>query len=106
MPKSERIELRVTVEEKAQIGRSAEQVGVGLSEFIRRQLLGDPDATSAPPARPPADATPTSPATPSPEQSPPATDDDLEARIAARAKVLERRMGKRAAWATARRELA
>ncbi len=106
-----RVELRVSAEQKAQIAERAAAAGLTLSDFIRSAALGD---STAPPASivhgdgPVAEHHGDDTAAPSskPEPSPPAPDDDLQHEIAARAKVLERRMGKRTAWAQARRELA
>lgn len=97
----------------------ADRAGLNLSEYVRRRALGkvEVEAVEPPVAKVPP---PTSTATPSPgtspepssepaevEPSPPAADDDLEARVAARARQLYGRgLTRRKAKAQALRELA
>jgi hypothetical protein len=113
-PRTDQIRLRVSPAEKAKIGEHAKAAGLGFSDYLRRRALGEVEVgvVESPVARVP--APPTSTATPSPAvspgpvepaSSPPTADADLEAKIAARARQLHRRMSKSAALAQARREL-
>jgi hypothetical protein len=90
------IQVRVSAEQRDAIRACAEQADLGVSEYVRRAALGELDATP-----------PLAASSPQSEQSAPAAD-DLEARIAARAKQLHLAHGrtKRVALAEARRELA
>lgn len=108
MPKTA-IQVRVSAEQRDEIRARAERVGLSLSDYIRHRALGEVEVEAVEPpvgkvSPPPSTATP-SPAA-SPEPPPPAADDDLEGKVAARARQLYGRgLTRRQAAIQARREL-